>query len=209
MLWEAQLPTRRGTRGEDEPELTPDEAPAPGDGSRVVDLPEDWSRDRAEIFAALDEARLLQGYRLASLILRDRAEAEDATQEAIARAWTSWKTLLDKSRFDPWFDRILVNVCRNRMRHARVLHVVSLDNAFEVPAADTQGSMLNRLAIEPAFTRLTPEQRILVVLRYWRDLSVADIAERLGIPAGTVKSRLHYAIESLRTAIESAEEKSR
>ena len=209
MLWEAQLPTRRGTRGEDEPELTPDEAPAPGDGSRVVDLPEDWSRDRAEIFAALDEARLLQGYRLASLILRDRAEAEDATQEAIARAWTSWKTLLDKSRFDPWFDRILVNVCRNRMRHARVLHVVSLDNAFEVPAADTQGSMLNRLAIEPAFTRLTPEQRILVVLRYWRDLSVADIAERLGIPAGTVKSRLHYAIESLRTVIESAEEKSR
>ena len=209
MLWEAQLPTRKGTRGEDEPELAPDVAPAPGDGTRVVDLPEDWSRDRAEIFAALDEARLLQGYRLASLILRDRAEAEDATHEAIARAWTSWKTLLDKSRFDPWFDRILVNVCRNRMRHARVLHVVSLDNAFEVPAADTQGSMLNRLAIEPAFTRLTPEQRILVVLRYWRDLSVADIAERLGIPAGTVKSRLHYAIESLRTAIESAEEKSR
>lgn len=205
MTWEAQLPTRRGIRGQAERELAPD-VPGIGGGSRVVDLDEDWGRHRAEIFAALDEARLLQGYRLASLILRDRAEAEDATQEAIARAWASWRTLLDKSRFDAWFDRILVNVCRNRMRHVRVLHVVSLDNAFEVPAADTHGSMLNRLAIEPAFERLTPEQRILVVLRYWRDLSVADIAERLGIPAGTVKSRLHYALESLRAAIESAEE---
>jgi RNA polymerase sigma-70 factor (ECF subfamily) len=177
-----------------------------GGGARIVDIAETGDRDRAEIFGSLDEARLLQGYRLASLILRDRTEAEDATQEAIARAWSSWKTLLDKSRFDAWFDRILVNVCRNRMRHVRTLRVVSLDNAFEVAAADVHGSALARLTIEAAFAGLTPDQRVIVALRYWRDLSVPDIAERLGIPAGTVKSRLHYALKSLRTAIESAEE---
>jgi RNA polymerase sigma-70 factor (ECF subfamily) len=63
-----------------------------------------------------------------------------------------------------------------------------------------------RLALEPAFARLSPDQRIIVVLRFWRDLSVEEIAERLGIPAGTVKSRLHYALRSLRAAIESSEE---
>jgi RNA polymerase sigma-70 factor (ECF subfamily) len=92
------------------------------------------------------------------------------------------------------------------MRHVRTLRVVSLDNAFEVAAADVHGSALARLTIEAAFAGLTPDQRVIVALRYWRDLSVPDIAERLGIPAGTVKSRLHYALKSLRTAIESAEE---
>ncbi len=203
---EAHLPVLRGVRMPAERRPAPGVDQHVGGGARIVDIAETGDRDRAEIFGSLDEARLLQGYRLASLILRDRTEAEDATQEAIARAWSSWKTLLDKSRFDAWFDRILVNVCRNRMRHVRTLRVVSLDNAFEVAAADVHGSALARLTIEAAFAGLTPDQRVIVALRYWRDLSVPDIAERLGIPAGTVKSRLHYALKSLRTAIESAEE---
>jgi RNA polymerase sigma-70 factor (ECF subfamily) len=168
-----------------------------------------WRRLRMEAFTLLDDARLLQSYRLATLILRDRDEAEDATQEAIVRAWSSWGTLRDRSRFDAWFDRILVNICRNRMRHTRTIHVVALDDSFQLPAADAHGATIARLALEPAFARLTPEQRIIVVLRFWRDLSVDDIAERLGVPAGTVKSRLHYALKSLRGAIESSEEAGR
>jgi RNA polymerase sigma-70 factor (ECF subfamily) len=161
---------------------------------------------RIEAFAAFDDARLLQSYRLAALVLRDRDEAEDATQEAIARAWSSWGTLRDPSRFDAWFDRILLNVCRNRMRHVRTIRVVALDDAYEMPAADSHGATLARLTLEPAFGRLSPEQRIIVVLRFWRDLPIEEIAERLALPAGTVKSRLHYAIEALRAAIESSEE---
>jgi RNA polymerase sigma-70 factor (ECF subfamily) len=161
---------------------------------------------RIEAFAAFDDARLLRSYRLATLVLRDRDEAEDATQEAIARAWSSWGTLRDPGRFDAWFDRILLNVCRNRMRHVRTIRVVTLDDADEAPAADSHEATMARLILEPAFGRLSPEQRIIVVLRFWRDLPIEEIAERLALPAGTVKSRLHYAIEALRAAIESAEE---
>jgi RNA polymerase sigma factor (sigma-70 family) len=161
---------------------------------------------RIEAFAAFDDARLLRSYRLASLVLRDRDEAEDATQEAIARAWSSWGTLRDPSRFDAPFDRMLLNVCRNRMRHVRTIRVEALDDAYEMPGADSHGATIARLTLEPAFGRLSPEQRIIVVLRFWRDLPIEEIAERLALPAGTVKSRLHYAIETLRAAIESSEE---
>jgi RNA polymerase sigma-70 factor (ECF subfamily) len=171
-------------------------------------LPSDdaWRRRRLEAFAVLDEARLLQGYRLAALVLRSRDEAEDATQEAIAQAWSRWETLRDASRFDAWFDRILVNICRNRLRHSRTIRVVPVDDAYYLPASDDHGRTSTRLALAPAFARLSPDQRIIVVLRFWRDLPVEEIADRLGIPAGTVKSRLHYALRALRHALESDEE---
>ena len=207
---EAALPVLRGLRGLPGRQA----APARSDEARP-DMVEPtaeslaWRRQRMEAFTFLDDARLLQSYRLATLILRDQDEAEDATQEAIVRAWSSWGTLRDRSRFDAWFDRILVNVCRNRMRHTRTIHVVALDDSLHLPTADAHGATIARLALEPAFARLKPDQRIIVVLRFWRDLSVDDIAERLGVPAGTVKSRLHYALKSLRGAIESSEEAGR
>jgi RNA polymerase sigma-70 factor (ECF subfamily) len=194
-MWEGELPLLRGLRGSTE-----------GSATKAATASDTWRRQRLEAFLAFDDARLLSSYQLAALILRDRDEAEDATQEAIARAWSSWGALRDENRFDAWFDRILVNVCRNRMRHVRTLRVVALDDSFDAPAADSHGTVVARLALEPAFAALTPEQRIIVVLRFWRDLPVEAIAERLGIPAGTVKSRLHYALKSLRAAIESSEE---
>jgi len=178
---------------------------APALGVAVHSSDDAWRRRRLEAFAVLDEARLLQGYRLATLVLRNRDEAEDATQEAIAQAWSHWETLRDTSRFDAWFDRILVNICRNRMRHARTIRVVPIDDAFDLSTGDDHGRTSTRLALEPAFARLSPDQRIIIVLRFWRDLPVEEIADRLGIPAGTVKSRLHYALRSLRAALESEE----
>jgi RNA polymerase sigma-70 factor (ECF subfamily) len=204
-MWEAALPVLRGlTRLPSHP-ATPSHGAELGHEAdqRAESLA--WRQGRIEAFALLDDARLLQSYRLATLILRDRDEAEDATQEAIVRAWSSWWALRDRSRFDAWFDRILVNVCRNRLRHARTIRVVTLDDSFQNPAADSHGATIARLTLEPAFARLSPDQRIIVVLRFWRDLSVDAIAERLGIPAGTVKSRLHYALETLRGAIEPCE----
>jgi RNA polymerase sigma-70 factor (ECF subfamily) len=165
-----------------------------------------WRHRRLEAFAAFDDARLLQSYRLATLVLRNRDEAEDATQEAIALAWSRWGSLRDPSRFDAWFDRILVNVCRNRLRHVRTIRVVELADAMAEPAADTHANALSRMALAPAFDRLTPDQRIVLVLRYWRDLSVDEIAGRLAVPAGTVKSRLHYALRAMREAMALSEE---
>ena len=195
---EAALPLARGTRG-----LPSQQVEAADVGAST------WRRARLEAFTLLDEARLLRSYRLAALVLRDRDEAEDATQEAIVRAWSSWGAMRDSARFDAWFDRILVNVCRNRLRHTRTIRMVALGDTHDAQTADPHERAIARLALEPAFARLSADQRIIVVLRYWRDLSVAEIAERLAIPAGTVKSRLHYALGSLREAIESSEEADR
>ena len=204
---EAALPVLRGLRGLPGRQAAPAGSDETGNG--MVDRTAEgmaWRHQRMEAFTLLDDARLLQSYRLATLILRDRDEAEDATQEAIVRAWSGWGTMRDRTRFDAWFDRILVNVCRNRMRHARTIRMVALDDTHDLQTADSYGATIARLALEPAFAQLTPEQRIIVVLRFWRDLSVDDIAERLGVPPGTVKSRLHYALKALREAIESSEE---
>jgi len=195
---EAVLPVRRGN-GNSSSRLVA------STGSDATAVGSTWRSDRLEAFTLLDESRLLQSYRLATLILRDRDEAEDATQEAIVRAWSSWGTIRDRSKFDAWFDRILVNVCRNRLRHTRTIRMVPLADVHDFPGVDTHGPSLARLALEPAFDHLSPGHRIIVVLRFWRDLSVEEIAERLGVPPGTVKSRLHYALKTLREALETGE----
>jgi RNA polymerase sigma-70 factor (ECF subfamily) len=201
---EVRLQLRKGVR---QPRVG--SIPAPEDWQEDTALDPVWRHRRLEAFAAFDDARLLRSYRLATLVLRDRDDAEDATQEAIALAWSRWDSLRDASRFDAWFDRILVNVCRNRLRHVRTIRVVELTDAMAEPAADAHADALSRMALAPAFDRLTPDQRIVLVLRYWRDLSVDEIAGRLAVPAGTVKSRLHYALKAMREAMALSEEGSR
>ena len=75
--------------------------------------------DRAAAFRRLADEHLDAAYRLARAILRDPTEAQDATHDAIVQAWRKWSTLRDPSRFQPWFDRILVNTCRDRLRSTR------------------------------------------------------------------------------------------
>jgi len=198
---EAGLPVLRQLRG------ISGRAPETADSGAIET--QSWRSARLDAFALLDEARLLQSYRLATLILRDRDEAEDAAQEAIVRAWSSWATIRDRSRFDAWFDRILVNVCRNRLRHSRTIRMVPLADVHDFETTDSHEPSLARLALAPAFDHLSPDHRIIVVLRFWRDLSVDEIAERLGVPPGTVKSRLHYALKTLREALESTGEAGR
>jgi RNA polymerase sigma-70 factor (ECF subfamily) len=200
MAREVRLQLLRGSKEPLDSIVTSDAHPEESSLDRV------WRNRRVEAFRAFDNARLLQSYRLAALVLRNRDEAEDATQEAIARAWSRWNSLRDPSRFDAWFDRILVNVCRNRLRHARTIRVVELADAIAEPSVDTHTGALSRMALAPAFERLTPDQRIVVVLRYWRDLSIDEIADRLAVPAGTVKSRLHYALKTMREAMAPFEE---
>ncbi len=185
------------TRGRDDrPDIEPASAVEP------------WQRQRLEAFAVFDDARLLKSYRTAALILRDRDEAQDATQEAVAQAWARWTSLRDLSRFDAWFERILVNTCLNRLRHARVVVTVALDEDVDFAAPEWHPAAMARLSLDRAFVRLSPEQRAIVVLRFWRDLPMEEIADRLGIATGTAKSRLHRALKSLRDAIEPVQEAS-
>ena len=173
------------------------------DGERVIAA--DAEAARAVAFERLVEDRLDATYRLARLILRDAQEAEDATHDAFVRAWRDHGRLRDPERFDAWFGRILVNACRDRLRkesHRR--HDDLATAAGATTASDPNRQVDDRDALERAFRTLNADQRIAVVLRYYRDFTVEQVARTVGAPVGTVRSRLHYALKELRRALESA-----
>lgn len=158
--------------------------------------------DTQAAFMRRADACLATGYRFAVHLLIDPHEAEDATQEALALAWRAWPRLRERDRFGAWFDRILVNACYDRMRARRRRPTVDLPDDLALTTVDTFAGPDARDAIGRALVALNPEQRMVVVLRYWRDLSIEEIADRLGVPSGTVRSRLHYALRALRAEIE-------
>jgi len=165
-------------------------------------LAADAEAARAAAFEQLVQARLDDTYRLARLILRDAQEAEDATHDAFIRAWQEHGRLRDPDRFDAWFSRILVNACRDRLRRRKVRRHDDLDRAAAVPATDDANlGVDNRDTLDRAFAALSPDHRIAVVLRYYRDLPVEEVARAVGVPVGTARSRIHYAIRHLRTVL--------
>jgi RNA polymerase sigma factor, sigma-70 family len=156
----------------------------------------------------LADAALPGAYRLAAHILSDRSEAEDAVQEALVLAWRGWTRLREANRFGAWFDRILVNVCYERLRGRKRSPSDVLPPDLTAKRADPFSAPIARDTVGRALHALTPEQRIVIVLRYWRDLSIEEIADRLRIPSGTVRSRLHYALRTLKADIERTETQS-
>ncbi len=153
-------------------------------------------------FAALCDSALKRVYGLAGYVMGDPNEAEDAAQEAMARAWRSRRSLRDLAAFDVWLDRILINICRDRLRRRRAIQIVDLEVGQELETRNPFRDFLDREQLASAFEVLTPDQRILIVLRFWRDLSLEQISDRLGWPLGTVKSRLHHALTAMRGRLE-------
>ncbi|MFI5258651.1 MAG: RNA polymerase sigma factor [Candidatus Limnocylindrales bacterium] len=153
---------------------------------------------RPVTFVDLAERVLDDAYRLAGYLLGDATEAEDAVQEALTRSWQAWSTLRDKDRFEAWFDRILVNVCRDRLRKRRGPRIEELNDELAVYTEDPFRAALARNEVDGLLHVLSADQRVVVGLRFWRDLSLQQIADVLGVPLGTVQSRLHYALRALR-----------
>jgi RNA polymerase sigma-70 factor (ECF subfamily) len=152
-------------------------------------------------YVSAAKAKVDDAYRLAGYLLGDATEAQDAVQDALVKAWRSWSSLRQPESFGPWFDRIVVNVCRDRMRRHRTLRMVDLEAAGEVESADTFAAMFEGDKVACAVARLSPEHRIVVALRFWRDMTLEQVAEVLDLPLGTVKSRLHYALRALRAEL--------
>jgi RNA polymerase sigma factor (sigma-70 family) len=142
---------------------------------------------------ALDRA-----YRLAGLLLGNGTEAEDAVQDALVLAWQRFEDLREADRFGAWLDRIVVNGCRDRLRRRGTIRFIPLAVDVDPPDRDPFAAFLERDALLASVDRLTPDERIVIVLRFWDDLPRESIAERLGWPLGTVKSRLHRALGRLR-----------
>jgi RNA polymerase sigma-70 factor, ECF subfamily len=161
-------------------------------------------REGDDAFADVTRRHIDAAYRLAWAILQDDVDADDATQDAFALAWRNRRSLRDPDRFDAWFGRILVNVCRERLRQRGRQKVRPLDDSDEAAVADASTAISSRDAIARAMRRLDADHRTVVVLRYWADLSIDQIADRLDVAPGTVKSRLHYALRSMRPKLEDA-----
>lgn len=155
-----------------------------------------------EAFARLCDRSTRRAYGLAGFLLGNAAEAEDATQEAMARAWAARDDLREPDAFEGWLTRIVANVCRDRLRRRRLVQIVDLEAGGSLESADPFATFLNRDELGAALDALTPDQRIVVVLRFWADLPLEQIAARLDWPLGTVKSRLHHAIAALRAHME-------
>jgi len=165
----------------------------------LVERAQDGDRDAFATLVAMTSDRM---YALAARILRDNVLAEDALQGALLTVWRQLPTLRDPDRFEAWVRRLLVHACyaeaRRRRSWAANVRVLPVDG----PAApDGYLSSDDRDQLDRAFRRLTIEQRAVFVLHHHVGLQLTEIADTLGIPAGTARSRLHYAIEALRYAL--------
>jgi RNA polymerase sigma-70 factor (ECF subfamily) len=155
-----------------------------------------------DAFAALINASANRLYALASLILRDTDRAQDATQEAIVHAWRELPRLRDPLRFEAWLRRMVVNACYDEGRRLRRRAEVSLVHLDDRQVADPAPGLAETDRIERAFRRLPIEQRTALVLQHHLGMSHADIAKTLGVPIGTVKSRIRYGTAAMRSSLE-------
>jgi RNA polymerase sigma-70 factor (ECF subfamily) len=165
----------------------------------LVRLARDGDRDAFDILmtAVIDHL-----YRIARLILRDFDSAEDAVQEALVRCWRDLPGLRDPDRFDAWLNRLLLHSVTDEARNRRrsVANVRILRN--EPTQSDSAGALADRDELARAFGRLSIDHRTIVVLHHYLGLTLDEAATTIGIPIGTAKSRLHYATEALRAALE-------
>jgi RNA polymerase sigma-70 factor, ECF subfamily len=160
-------------------------------------------RGEVEAFDALARAVGDRCMAIAVRILRDGDQAEDAVQAALITAWRELRTLRDPDRFEPWLHRILTNECYAEARRGRRWKAdIRLVTMAEPAARQEILTVHDRDQLDRAFRRLTLEQRAVLVFHHYLGLSLADIAERLDIPSGTVKSRIHYATAALRASVE-------
>lgn len=142
----------------------------------------------------------------ARLILGDRERAQDAVQDAYVRAWRDLPTLRDPHRFDGWLYRLLVRSCYDELRRNRRRGIeVELKVIDHPSVADAQAVSADRAQLDWALRRLDRDLRTTVVLFYFLGMSLDEVADALGIPLGTAKSRLHRARASLRAALQQDE----
>lgn len=156
-----------------------------------------------EAFASLARAAGDRLLAIAYRILRDLGLAEDAVQQTLIIAWRELPRLRDIERFDAWIHRLLVNACyaeaRRGQRWAANVRVLPIEG----PAApDDIVTVAQRDQLNRGFQRLPPDQRAVFVFHHYLGLTLPEVADHLGVPLGTVKSRLHYATNTLRAALE-------
>ena len=164
----------------------------------LVERARDGDRDAFAVLAAEVIDRL---FATARAILRDADRAQDATQEALVRCWRDLPTLKDPDRFDAWLRRLLMHAVTDEIRRGRrfdaKVRLIRHEDIVEPGTVLEERDQLDR-----AFRRLSVDHRAVLVLHHLQGLSLPEVAETLGIPLGTAKSRLHYAIGAVRASLD-------
>lgn len=155
-----------------------------------------------EAFALLAAATIDRLYAIARITLRDADRAEDAVQETLVRCWRDLPTLREPDRFEAWQRRMLMRAIADEFRRGRRFEAQVRVLHAEPIHPDTSAEFADRDELDRGFRRLSPDQRAILVLRHFQGLTVPEIADALGVPEGTAKSRLHYATEAMRVALE-------
>jgi RNA polymerase sigma-70 factor (ECF subfamily) len=152
-----------------------------------------------DAFAELVHAAIAKLDTAAFLVLRDRELARDAVQDALIRAWRDLRSLRDADRFDGWIYRLTINACldliRRRQRRPIEVEIVPL---FSPRGPDPAIHVADRALVDRVLRRLDEPGRAIVVLHYYLGLPLTEVAVSLGVPIGTVKSRLHRALSEMR-----------
>ena len=172
-----------------------------------AELVERASRADQDAFASIAAASVDRCYALAYRILGDPHRAQDATQQALIGAWRDLPTLREPERFDAWLHRLVVNACyvesRGDRRRNALIRVMLLGGRT---SPDVARSVADRDELEVAFRGLSAEHRAVVVLHHHLGYPLTEIATTLGIPVGTARSRLHYAIHQLRAVLDATDQ---
>jgi RNA polymerase sigma-70 factor (ECF subfamily) len=168
-----------------------------------ADLVAQAQRGDREAFDALARMAGDRCMAIAFRILRDFDHADDAVQTALLTAWSDIRSLRDPDRFEPWLHRILTNACyaeaRRRRRWSERIRLLPVE---PVHGPDPYLTVDDRDELERAFRRLTVEQRAVLVFHHYLGLPLPEVADRLGIPVGTVKSRMYHAKRALQASLE-------
>jgi RNA polymerase sigma-70 factor (ECF subfamily) len=167
--------------------------------AELVELARGGDREAFGVLASGSVDRL---YAIARLTLRDTELAEDATQEALVRAWRDLPSLRDVERFDAWLYRLVLRACadigRRRRRWRSEVRILGAEPAESDRASD----LADRDQLEHGLRRLTTPQQTILVLHFYLGMTPSEAAETLDIPVGTAKSRLHHATNALRASLE-------
>ena len=156
-----------------------------------------------EAFASLARAAGDRLLAIAYRILRDLGLAEDAVQQTLVLAWRDLPSLRDADAFDAWLHRLLVNACYREASRGRRWSANVRVLPVDPPAGpDEYAAVVDRDQLERGFRRLPAEQRAVLVFHHYLGMTLAEVADQLGVPLGTVKSRMFYATNALRAAVE-------
>ena len=180
-------------------EMADERAVAAGAGARLVEAACAGDRDA---FGRLVRPHLAHAVGAATLITGNDSDGADAVQDALLAAWQRLPQLRNPESFPAWFRSIVVRAALGMARRTR--HIVELDMEVAAPL-DQLDRALNLRTLRRALVRLDDKDRVLLTLHHYWDLPVAETARLIGVPEGTVKSRVHHAMHRLRAAYDAEE----